>query len=106
MLLKRISSHIWRNVMLMTSLFVILMMMGCASGMPKTQESLKAWKFDESIIKETEEKCTGKFKPATAGTIDGLWENKRSILRDARECARVANILAEQAKNRNKVIGE
>ncbi len=80
--------------------------MGCASGMPKTEESLKVWKLDEKVVQAAKAKCTGVFSGASGGTIDALWNNKRTILREARECARAATTLAEQAENRNLVAGE
>jgi hypothetical protein len=87
-------------------LSVILVMMGCASGIQKTSDHLQNWKIDEEVIKSVKENCSPDFKPATSGTIAGLWENKRLILRQSRACSRAANTLAEQAENRNKVIGE
>lgn len=92
---------IYRNILFLTVLFVSLMMLGCASGTTKTE----GLTFDEATIKSVKESCTDTFKPATSGTIAGLWENKRAILKQARGCSQAANILAEQAENRNKVIG-
>jgi hypothetical protein len=86
------------------TLSATLVLMGCASGMTKT-EQLQPWKFDEGTIEKVKANCKTSFKPATAGTIEGLWANKRLILRQSRDCSEAANILAEQAENRNKVIG-
>ena len=63
-------------------------------------------KVDEEIIQAVKTKCTGVFDPATGGTIESLWANKRAILRKARDCARSATVLAEETENRNKVIGK
>lgn len=63
------------------------------------------WRFDEKSIQAVKEKCTGVFDKASGGTFDALWSNKRVILRQSRECSRAAQLLAEQAENRNKVIG-
>lgn len=98
--MKKIFSNIWQNILLLTTLFVVLMMMGCASGTTKTP----GFKISEEVIASVKTSCTNTYKPATSGTIAGLWENKRAILKQARECSRNANTLAEQAENRNKVI--
>jgi len=97
---QQLFSTLSQIILLLAALSVILVMMGCASGTTKTE----AWKFDEDTIKEVQTKCTGTFEPATAGTFEGLWANKRLILRKSRDCSEAANKLAEQALNRNKVI--
>lgn len=83
-------------------LSVALTMMGCASGIPK----IEVLQIDQEIIKSVKTNCHSDFPPATEGTIKGLWDNKRLILRQSRGCSEAAKILAEQAENRNKVIGE
>lgn len=98
--LKRLWSSLQAILLLLTAL-ALLGMTGCASGTTKTE----GWKFDENTIQEVKVKCTGTFEPATSGTIKGLWENKRLILRKSRDCSIAANKLAEQAENRNEVIG-
>jgi len=81
-------------------LILSLTVTGCASGTPKTE----AWKFDEETIQKVEAKCTGSFSESSGGKFSALWANKRAILRESRDCAEAARILAEQARNRNKVI--
>ena len=76
------------------------MLMGCASGTVKTE----AWKFDEETVSKVEAKCTGTFSESSGGEFSALWANKRAILREARDCAGAARILAQQARNRNEVI--
>lgn len=77
------------------------MMMGCASGTTKTE----AWKFKQEPIDAVRENCKTTFPDAASGTLEDLWKNKRSILRQSRSCTEAAQILATQAENRNKVIG-
>lgn len=77
------------------------MLMGCASGTTKTE----AWKFDEESISAVKTLCTNSYDDAVGGTIKELWDNKRAILRQARNCSEAANVLADKAENRNKVIG-
>lgn len=77
-------------------------MMGCASGTPKTETN--PWQFKNETIADVKAKCKDVFPTTSDGTIGGLWANKRSILRQSRDCAEAANILAEQAENRNKVL--
>lgn len=77
------------------------MLTACASGTTKTE----AWKFDPESINAVKVACQNTYPDATEGTIKGLWDNKRSILRQSRNCSEAANILADQAENRNKVIG-
>ncbi len=75
--------------------------MGCASGTTKTE----AWKFNEETIQAVEEKCSSTFSYTSGGKIGELWANKRSILAQSRACSQAARLLAEQARNRNEVIG-
>lgn len=82
-------------------LIVTLVLMGCASGTPK----IEAWKFDEASINGVRTNCSSSFPEAERGDIAGLWANKRAILKSARACSQAANILADQAENRNKVLG-
>ena len=76
--------------------------MGCASGTTKTE----AWKFDDEVIAGVRGSCSQRFDEANSGLLADLWANKRSILKSARSCAAAANILADMAENRNKVIGK
>lgn len=78
------------------------MMMGCASGTVKTE----AWKFPDEHISAVYTKCDTTFPEATGPTFEALWANKRAILKQARECSNAAKIVAEEARNRNKVIGK
>ena len=84
-------------------LAAILMMMGCASGTTKTDP---AWKFPDEDISAVKTNCTTTFPEATSGKFEDLWANKRAILKQARNCANAANTLADEAGNRNKVIGK
>ena len=77
------------------------MLMGCASGTTKTE----AWKFNEETIAAVRKSCSNTFPPAIGGTISELWANKRAIIRQSRDCSEAATTLADQAENRNKVIG-
>lgn len=90
------------NKSVLLGLILSSILMGCASGTTKTEES---WKFDEAQIQAVKTKCTGVFDEASGGTFDALWANKRLILRRSRDCSEAARVLAEQAENRNKVIG-
>lgn len=78
----------------------ILTLTGCASGTVKTE----AWRIDEATINEVKAKCITSFPPATGPTMEELWANKRLILARSRECSTAANILADKAENRVKVI--
>lgn len=90
------------NALVLLILAVTLMMMGCASGTVKTE----AWKFQQETIDAVRTSCKTTFPDATSGTFEKLWENKRSILRQSRSCTEAANVLADQAENRNNVIGK
>lgn len=74
--------------------------MGCASGTVKTE----AWKFQQETIDGVRTNCKTTFPDASNGTFDKLWENKRSILRQSRSCTEAAQLLADQAEARNKVL--
>ena len=82
-------------------LTVALVLMGCAYGTTKTE----AWKFDQQVIHDVRTKCSGTYPDAVQSSLAGLWSNKRQILSKSRACAQAANILADQADNRNKVLG-
>jgi len=88
------------GVKLIFPLLLSSILMGCASGTPKTG----AWKINEETIQAVKAQCTSTFSDASGGTISELWANKRAILAQARACGRAANTLANQAENRNKVI--
>ena len=90
----------WKTKGLML-LSVGLMLMGCASGTTK----IEVLKFDEEVIQKVKEKCTGTFSESSGGELSALWANKRHILRQSRDCSEAANILAGQAENRNRMIG-
>lgn len=81
-------------------LIVALTLMGCASGIQKTE----GWKIEDTIVQEVRDNCKASFPEATSGTIAGLWENKRAILKQSRSCSSAASILADQVENRNKVL--
>lgn len=89
----------WLTILL--PLTVTLGLMGCASGTPKTE----AWKFPDEHISAVYTKCDTTFPEATGSTVESLWANKRAILKQSRECSNAAKILADQAGNRNKVLG-
>lgn len=82
-------------------LIVTLALMGCASGTPK----IEAWAMDEETINRVRLSCHMEFPESTSGSLASLWANKRAILRQSRNCTEAAQLLADQAENRNKVIG-
>lgn len=100
---RKLFSTTSQTILLFAALLALLTLMGCASGTEKTGEP---WKFNEDTIKEVKTKCKNDFEPATSGTLEELWKNKRLILRQSRDCSEAASTLAEQAEGRNKVIGE
>lgn len=65
----------------------------------------EGFQIDAQYIEAVKRQCLGVYHEATKGTIEGLWDNKRSILKQSRDCATHARVLAELAENRNKVIG-
>ena len=83
-------------------LTVTLVLMGCASGTTKTE----AWTFDQEVIHNVRSNCRSTFVESDGSTMAALWANKRAILQQSRNCTQAANILADQAENRNKVIGQ
>lgn len=85
----------------LSMLIVSLMMTACAGGMPRTSDL----NIDESTISQVEQKCQSSYPTARSGTMEDLWVNKRAILRQARDCAEAARVLAGKARNRNEVIG-
>lgn len=82
-------------------LIVTSVLMGCASGTTRTE----GWKIDEASINGVRANCSSSFPEAERGDLAGLWANKRAILKNARACSQAANLLADQAENRNKVLG-
>lgn len=88
----------WLTILLL--LTVTLGLMGCASGTPK----IEAWKFDQQVIHDVRKHCGGTYPEAVGSTIGPLWANKTAIVRQGRNCAEAATILADQAENRNKVL--
>lgn len=101
-MLTKLKSYATLPVILVSLLAIVLLTMtGCASGTVKTE----AWKFQQETIDGVRENCKTTFPDASGGTITQLWENKRSILRQSRACTEAAQLLADQADNRNKVLG-
>lgn len=81
-------------------LSVLSLLTACASGTTRTE----GFQIDAQYIEAVKRQCSGVYPGATRGTIEGLWDNKRLLLRRARECAAHARVLAELAENRNRVI--
>lgn len=91
-----------KQIMSLLLLSVLLLMTACASGMTKTE----GLTIDPSYIESVRKNCSASFPPAKSGTVESLWENKRAILRQSRNCGEASRLLADLAENRNKVIGE
>lgn len=91
----------WPAILLLLLLIAISTTAGCASGTPK----IEAWKFNQEAIHEVRTNCSDSFPDATDGKFVSLWKNKRDILKQSRACSRAATVLADQAENRNKVLG-
>lgn len=101
-MLKSVGTQSRKQITSLLLLSVLSLLTACASGTTKTDLFL----IDEEDITAVRAKCTGDFVPATKGTIEGLWDNKRLILRQSRDCSEAANTLAGKAENRNKALKE
>lgn len=101
MKLKSVGTQSKKQIMSLLLLSVPFLLTACASGMTRTE----GFQIEEHFVSDVRRLCSRTFPDSTSGTIEGLWNNKRAIVRQSRDCTEAATVLADKVENRNKVIG-
>lgn len=90
------------TILLRLSVSLCLMLTACASGTTKTQVP----GVPNESVESVRQTCTDTFPLADSGAFERLWFNKRTILKQSRDCTNAARILLDEVEARNKAIKE